>query len=106
MGRVSKDGTMINVEKVRRWLDSHSIGSACPLCKGEDLRIGRHLYQLVPTPAPFRLTALDRHSGVVRVRCGTCSHLMLFHARSMGIDADDVLKAAHARSRQRPRPKA
>lgn len=77
---------MVDVEKVRRWLQERGVGDTCPVCRGNDLRIGRALYQLVPTPAPLRLQALDQHSGLVRLRCGTCAYVMLFHARSMGVE--------------------
>jgi hypothetical protein len=77
---------MVDAAKVRRWLQERGVGDTCPVCRGNDLRIGRALYQLVPTPAPLRLQALDHHSGLVRLRCGTCAHVMLFHARSMGLE--------------------
>jgi len=96
---VGAEVAMIDVERVRRWLHERGVGETCPVCRGIDLRIGRSLYQLVPTPAPLRLGVLDGHSGLVRLRCGTCAHVMLFHARSMGVTEQQAAKPGSAAAR-------
>ena len=76
---------MVDIEKARRWLRDKRVVS-CPLCKSPDLRVSRDLYVLLGVHGATRSPDLRRGSRMVRVRCGQCAHIMLFHARKMGQD--------------------
>ena len=90
---------IVSKRAIRLRVFERGVGETCPVCRGNDLRIGRSLYQLVPTPAPLRLGVLDGHSGLVRLRCRTCAHVMLFHARSMGVTEQPAAKPGSAAAR-------
>lgn len=84
-GTESGNAHMVDMERARRWLHDKQI-HACPLCKSPDLRVSRDLFVLLGVHNSTRSPDLRRGSRMVRVRCGGCAHVMLFHARKMGLD--------------------
>ncbi len=76
---------MINTQAVRAWLDQKGI-KTCSACNSEDLQVSNDLYALVCIHRTTGGPDLQRGSRVVRLRCGNCGNLLLFHARQMGLE--------------------
>ena len=76
---------MVDAAAVRAWLDAKGI-KGCGLCGAEELQVSKDLYAVVCINRTTGSPDLKRGSRVVRIRCGNCSHLMLFHARQMGLE--------------------
>jgi hypothetical protein len=76
---------MVDAQAVRTWLEARGV-SACPACRGENLQVSKDLYALVCVNRKTASPDLQRGSRVVRLRCGACGYLMLFHARQMGLE--------------------
>jgi len=76
---------MIDAKAVRVWLTEKGVTSCCA-CRSEDLQVSKDLYALVCVNKATGSPDMRHGSRVVRLRCGACGHLMLFHARQMGLD--------------------
>jgi predicted RNA-binding Zn-ribbon protein involved in translation (DUF1610 family) len=76
---------MINAQAVRAWLEDKGI-TRCHACGAEDLQVSKDLYAIVCVSRKTGGPDLQRGSRVVRLRCGNCGNLMMFHARQMGLD--------------------
>lgn len=76
---------MIDAQAVRTWLEDKGV-KGCSACKGEDLQVSKDLYALVCINRTTGGPDMQRGSRVVRLRCASCGHLMLFHARQMGLE--------------------
>lgn len=76
---------MIQAQAVRTWLEKKGV-KRCGACGGEDLKVSKDLYALVCIKRADGGPDLQRGSRVVRLRCGNCGNLMLFHARQMGLE--------------------
>ncbi|MDA1194199.1 MAG: hypothetical protein O2894_03365 [Planctomycetota bacterium] len=77
---------MVDARAVRAWLAAKGV-TKCPVCRSDDLQVSKDLYALVCVAGSSGGPDLQRGSRAVRLRCGGCSHLMLFHARQMGLEA-------------------
>ena len=76
---------MVDAGAVRAWLESKGI-EGCGLCGAAELQVSKDLYALVCIDRTTGGPDLARGSRAVRIRCGNCGHLMLFHARQMGVE--------------------
>lgn len=76
---------MVDAGAVRSWLDRKGI-KGCSVCGAEELQVSKDLYAVVCIERTTGRPDLKRGSRVVRIRCGNCGHLMLFHARQMGLE--------------------
>ena len=76
---------MVDAAAVRAWLDEKGI-RGCGLCGAEELQVSKDLYAVVCINRTTGGPDLQRGSRVARIRCGNCGHLMLFHARQMGLE--------------------
>ncbi len=75
---------MVDAKKVKAWLDEKVGTVRCTLCRSTDINISRDLLTLPlddPNPQKGKTTPVV----VVRLRCGHCAHIMLLHARSIGV---------------------
>ncbi len=76
---------MIDAKAVRVWLAEHGV-ARCGACQSEDLQVSKDLYALVCVNKVTGGPDMRHGSRVVRLRCGACGNLMLFHARQMGLE--------------------
>ena len=76
---------MIDVQAVRDWLEKHEI-RACSACGHGELQVSKDLYALLCVHPRTGGPDLQRGSRLVRLRCERCGHVMLFHARQMGLE--------------------
>lgn len=76
---------MIDGQAVRAWLDAKGV-KACPPCGSSELQVSKDLYAIVCINRTTGGPDLQRGSRAVRLRCGNCGHIMLFHARQMGLE--------------------
>ena len=75
---------MVDSGAVRDWMQRMGI-KVCAACGSDKLTVSKDLYALICISPRTRAPDVDHGSRLVRLRCGRCSHLMLFHARQMGI---------------------
>ena len=76
---------MIDSKAVRAWTQRMGI-TKCAACGSEKLTVSKDLYALVCINPSTGGPDGKRGSRVVRLRCARCAHLMLFHARQMGLE--------------------
>ncbi len=76
---------MVNAQAVRTWLQQKGI-DRCGACGSEDLQVSRDLYALVTIDRTTGGPDHRRGTRAVRLRCGNCAHLVLLHARQMGLE--------------------
>lgn len=76
---------MLNAQAIRAWLTQKGIDK-CVVCDSPNLQVSKDLYALVCVNEKTGGPDYMRGSRVVRLRCGNCAHLYLFHARQMGLD--------------------
>jgi len=74
----------VDAKAVRAWMSRTGI-KGCSACGSEKLTVSKDSYALVCVDPVTGGPDLKRGSRVVRLRCGRCAHLMLFHARQMGL---------------------
>ncbi len=76
---------MVDAQAVRTWLKEKGI-RGCGACGGSDLKVSKDLYALVCINRATGGPDMRHGSRAVRLRCAHCGHLMLFHARQMGLE--------------------